>query len=81
MKLQLQYIRQVKSSDDAENIHKRKRPKVIQELGLNLESAENAFIKMILQDAQMGKIDRNVAFAKIKAKCSDIDIYNDAEIS
>lgn len=79
-KIQLQYIRPVKSSDDAENIHKRKRPEVIQELGLNLESVENTFIKKILQDAQMGKIDRSVAFAKIKAECSNSDIYNDAEI-
>lgn len=79
-KIQLQYIRPEKSSDDAENIHKRKRPEVIQELGLNLESVENNFIKKILQDAQMGKIDRSVAFAKIKAECSNSDIYNDAEI-
>lgn len=79
-KIQLQYVRQVKSSDDVENIHKRKRPEVIQELGLNLESVENTAIKKILQDAQMGKIDRSVAFARIKAECANSDIYNDAEI-
>lgn len=79
-KIQLQYVRQVKSSDAAENVHKRKKPEIIQELGLNLESAENTCIKKILQDAQMGKINRSVAFVKIKEECPNSDIYNDAEI-
>ena len=79
-KIQLQYVRKIESTDIAENTHKRKRREIIQELGLNLESAENSWIKKILLETQMGKIDRNIAFAKIKQECPNSDIYNDAEI-
>lgn len=79
-KIQLQYVRKIESTDIAENTHKRKRREIIQELGLNLESAENSWIKKILLETQMGKIDRNIAFARIKQECPNSDSYNDAEI-
>ena len=79
-KIQLQYVRKIKSSDIAENTHKRKHREIIQELGLNLESSENNVIKKILQDVQLGKMDQSVAFAKIKQECPNSDVYNDAEI-
>lgn len=78
-KIQLQYVRKVESTDISENIHKRKRREVIQELGLNLESYENNVIKRILQEMQKGRINRNVAFARIKNEYPGTD-YNDAKI-
>lgn len=80
-KIQLQYVRSGDTSDAAENMRKKKRVEVIQELGLNLESKENNAIKNILQDMRIGKIRREIAFAKIKENCPNADIYNDAEIS
>lgn len=80
VKFQLQYIRGKISSDKAENMHKRKQSEVVQELVLNLESTENSRIRRILQDLQMNKIDRDVAFAKIKYECPNTNIYNDAKI-
>lgn len=79
-KIQLQYIRSIESSDIADNLHKGKRLEVIQELGFNLESKENSVIKNILLQMKLGKINQDVAFAKIKKECSEADIYNDAEI-
>ena len=80
-KIQLQYVKQEKSSDAAENIHRRKRPQVIQELTLNLKSAENNAVKRILDDVRLGKIDPDVAFMKITSSYTGSEIYNDAEIS
>lgn len=79
-KLQLQYIRTIKSSDVADNTHKRKRVEIIQDLGLNLESQENSKIKNIVHDMKMGRIDPDVAFALIKHNCPNTEVYNDAEI-
>lgn len=80
-KIQLQYIRDIKTSDIAENIHNKKRVEIIQELGLNLESRENSSMKNILRDILMrGKINQDVAFARIKQACPNAEIYNDAEI-
>ena len=79
-KIQLQYIRNVASSDVTENISKKKRVEVIQELGLNLESRENNVIRNILQEMKMGRISKEVAFARIKQNCPHTEIYNDAEI-
>lgn len=79
-KIQLQYVRNVRSLDIAENTQKKKRVEVIQELGLNLESQDNSTIKKILQEMKMGKIDREVAFARIKQNCPNSGIYNDAEL-
>lgn len=78
-KIHLQYVRTVRSSDVAENIHNRK-PEVIQELGLNLESRENNGIKAILQDLKMGRINKDVAFARIKQQLPNTDVYNEAEV-
>ena len=80
-KIQLLYVRNIESSDAAENIHKKKRPEVIQELGLNLESQENNKIKQILQELKLRKITQDIAFARIKKECPYSEIYNDAEIS
>ena len=55
-------------------------PLVSPELGLNLGSYENNAIKDILRSVQIGKIDRAVAFARIKAECPDAKDYNDAKI-
>lgn len=79
-KLQLQYVREIESSDIADNTHKRSRVEVIQDLGLNLESRENGKIKKIVQDMKLGLIDSDVAFALIKQNCPNADMYNAAEI-
>lgn len=79
-KLQLQYVRKIKSSDVADNIHKRKRVEIIQDLGLNLESQENSKIKSIIQDMKIGRIEPDVAFALIKHNCPNAEVYNEAEI-
>lgn len=68
-KIQLQFVRDSTSTDIAENTHKKKQREVVKELGLNLGSYENNAIKDILRSVQIGKIDRAVAFAKIKAEC------------
>lgn len=79
-KIQLQYVRSEKTSDRAENIRKKRRPEIIQELGLNLESIENSPVRKIIEDFQMKKCKSDVAFAKIKESYPNSDIYNDAEI-
>ncbi len=79
-KLQLQYVRNIESTDIAENVHRRKKREVIQDLGLNLASQENRRIKDIICNLQMGKIDQKVAFARIKNECPNAENYNDAEI-
>lgn len=79
-KIQLQFVRDSTSTDIAENTHKKKQREVVKELGLNLGSYENNAIKDILRSAQIGKIDRAVAFARIKAECPDAKDYNDAKI-
>ena len=77
---QLQFVRDSTSTDIAENTHKKKQREVVKELGLNLGSYENNAIKDILRSVQIGKIDRAVAFARIKAECPDAKDYNDAKI-
>lgn len=79
-KIQLQFVRDVISTDIGENTRKRGKPEVVKELGLNLASYENSAIKDILKSMQTGKIDRTVAFARIKNQCSDAKDYNDAKI-
>lgn len=79
-KLQLQYIRNMVTTDIAENTKKRTRGEIIQELSLNLESQDHSAIKNILQKIKMGQINQDVAFAKIKEICPNSEIYNDAEI-
>ena len=75
-----QFVRDSTSTDIAENTHKKKQREVVKELGLNLGSYENNAIKDILRSVQIGKIDRAVAFARIKAECPDAKDYNDAKI-
>lgn len=79
-KIQLQYIRENKSSDIAENMHRKRKVEVIQELGLNLESPENSAIKRVVQELKLGKTTKDVAFARIKQLCPNSESYNDAEI-
>lgn len=79
-KIQLQFVRDVISTDISENTRKRKKREVVKELGLNLASYENNAIKDILKSLQTGKIDHTVAFTKIKNMCSDAEDYNDAKI-
>lgn len=79
-KLQLQYVRNMVTTDIAENTKKKKRGEIIQELSLNLESQDHSAIKNILQRIKMGQINQDVAFAKIKEICPHSEIYNDAEI-
>lgn len=80
IKIQLTFVRDLISTDISENIRKSRKREVVKELGLNLASHENNVIKDILQSMQTGKIDRTVAFAKIKEECSDAEDYNDAKI-
>lgn len=79
-KIQLQFVRNVTSTDNGENTRKRKQREVVKELGLNLGSYENSAIKNILRDVQIGKVDRTVAFATIKGTLQDSEDYNDAKI-
>ncbi len=79
-KLQLQYVRIIETSDIAEKTHNKRKVEVIQELGLNLESQENSFVKNILHDMKLGKISQDIAFARIKQNCPNSDVYNDAQL-
>lgn len=79
-KLQLQYVRNLETSDIAETLHSKKRIEVIQELGLNLESQENNAIKDILKEMKLGRISRNTAFTRIKLLCPNSEKYNAAEL-
>ena len=79
-KIQLQFVRNSTSTDVAENAHKRKQREVVKELSLNLGAYENSRIKDILRSIQLGKVDRTVAFAKIKAEFPDAEDYNEAKV-
>ena len=80
-KIQLQYVRELNSSDIAENLRKNKRVEVIRELVLNLNSPENNVIKKIVQELRFEKVTKEIAFAQIKQYCPDSGDYNDAEIT
>lgn len=79
-KIQLQFVRNSTSTDVAENAHKRNQREVVKELSLNLGAYENSRIKDILRSIQIGKVDRTVAFAKIKAEFPDAEDYNEAKV-
>lgn len=79
-KIQLQFVRNSTSTDVAENAHKRNQREVVKELSLNLGAYENSRIKYILRSIQIGKVDRTVAFAKIKAEFPDAEDYNEAKV-
>ena len=81
-KITLQYKKQNKSSDIADNINgSKKRHHIIRDLGINLEVSENSKILGILKKLQEGKLDQNEAFAIISADFKDSQDYNDAEIT
>lgn len=79
-KITLQYTKQDKSSDVADNINGSKKKKIIREIGLNLEARENNKILQIFKNMQIGKIDQKEAFVQIKAEFDNSDDYNDAEV-
>lgn len=79
-KIQLQFVRDLISTDVAENTHSKRKREVVKELTLNLGAYENSAIKNILQSMQTRKIDQTVALAKIKGECPDSDDYNDATV-
>ena len=80
IKMQLQYTRKAETSDIAENIHRKRKTEVIRELVLNLESKENSIAKNILHDLKMGKINKDVAFVRIKQQYPNTESYDDAEL-
>lgn len=79
-KITLQFTKQYKSSDIADNINGSKKKHVIRDLGLNLEASENKKILGIIRRMQIGRIDKAEAFALIKAELNDSENYNDAEL-
>lgn len=81
LKITLQYTGNKPSSDIAESLQGSKRKKKsIRELGLNLESTENSRIRRWIDDFRLGKISKDVAFAKIKAEINDGTDYDAAEV-
>jgi hypothetical protein len=80
-KITLQFTKQNKSSDVADNINSSKKKHIIRDLGLNLEVSENSKVLRIIKSMQSGKIDQAEAFAQIKAESKDLADYNDAEIT
>ena len=79
-KITLQFKKQDKSSDVADNINGSKKKHIIRDLGLNLEASENNKFLKIFKKLQGGKIGQAEAFAQIKAEFKDSDDYNDAEV-
>lgn len=79
-KITLQFTKQDKSSDVADNINGSKKKHIIRDLGLNLEASENNKILGIFKKMQAKKIDQAEAFTLIKAEFKDSDDYNDAEV-
>lgn len=81
VKITLQYTDQNISTDCAENISGPKRKKkVIRDMGINLESAENSRIKGIVDNFRMGRIPKETAFAQIKAEVTSGTEYDTAEV-
>ena len=79
-KITLQFTKQNKSSDVADNINGSKKKHIIRDLGLNLEATENSKVLGIFKKMQAGRLDQAQAFAQIKAEFKGADDYNDAEI-
>lgn len=79
-KLILKYMKDDSSTDIADNVGGRKRkPKEIKNLAINLEAAENNRISRIIHAFKNGEIDQSTAFAEIRVEVSD-EVYNDAGI-
>ena len=79
-KLTLQYVKQERSSDAAENIGGGRRKVIVKDLGLNLEESDNNRFREIIGKMIHGDIDNANAFGLIKGQINDPD-YNDAEIT
>lgn len=79
VKLTLQYVDNEPSTDVADNIKGKKI--VIRDMGLNLEVMDNSLVAKIIKNMQLGKMSKEVAFAKIKESQGNIDDFNDAELS
>lgn len=79
-KITLQVVQGKKTSDIADNLKRRKKKTIIRELGLNLEASENSSIRDIVRSLQLGKIEKDEAFALIKTESNGSEEYNDAEI-
>lgn len=79
-KITLQFTKQDKSSDVADNINGSRKKHIIRDLGLNLEASENKEVLGIFKKMQAGKIGQAEAFAQIKAEFKGSDDYNDAEV-
>lgn len=79
-RMTLQFTKENKSSDIADHMKGSKKKFIIRDLGLNLEASENQKILGIIRNMQLGKLDKEEAFVKIKAELPNSDEYNDAEI-
>ena len=77
-KVTLQYVEPNDSSDIADTVRRKKR--IIREFGLNLEVRENVAFAGIIRNMQLGRISKDVAFARLKAKLRNADEFNDAEV-
>ena len=79
-KITLQYLQNNISTDEAENLIKRRKRKSIRDLRFNLELVENNWLLNIIRQMFNGQINKDVAFAKIKQECPASEDYNDAEL-
>lgn len=80
LKLKLQYVRKTKSSDIADHMIKSKRGNISRELILDLKDREYSGIWSIINKVKNGKLDKDIAFASIKAELTNVDEYNDADV-
>lgn len=79
-KLTLQYTKQVKSTDAADNINGPKKKKVIRELSVNLEEPDNLGFKNAVKKWFDNKTDKEDTFALLKKEAKDSVDYDDAEV-
>lgn len=79
-RITLQFTKQNKSSDVADNMNGSKKKHIIRDLGLNLEESENNKFLRIFKSMQSGELDQAEAFAQIKAEFKDSADFNDAEV-
>lgn len=78
IKITLQYVQSIHSSDAADNIRKKKT--IVRDIGLNLEAQDNSKIAEIIRNMQLGKLDEKTAFAMITAELKGAGDFNDATI-
>lgn len=65
-KITLQVVQGKKTSDIADNLKRRKKQTVIRELGINLEASENSSIRDIVQNLQLGKIEKDMRIDRFR---------------